>query len=521
MTSIPATSQVSQARRLTTLFSLLAAFSSSFWLFSYVTADPDLWGHLKFGLDSWAAGRLADTDPYSFTALGNTWINHEWLAEISFALAYLALGSPGLILGKLLLGFVLVALMWMACRTRAGEPLAFALVMMPAAATVAPGFMVRPQLFSFVFFALFVLLLHEKLTQGKDRLFLLPLLTVLWINLHGGVLMGLALVFVAACWQTFSRIVFRGKDTGLGSLWLWFSASCLATLANPYGVRLLVFLYETVTLSRDITEWEPVPLWENSFLDLKLLIALFLILLVLRRKSVRGWEVMGIAMTLVAALKHQRHMPFFAIAAAPFLVAGLSALGARIREKSPKFALTAVSWHALTVALAILFGYQVAMGAAVYRSSRMQVIVDPRVYPVRAVRFMNENKIHGNLVVPFDWGEYALWHLYPRSLVSMDGRFDTSYPAGVIEDHFQAQAGPGAWMDLLAKYPGATVSMAPRLPGWKELILSRAPVSGWVLVYEDHNSLILLRDCEGNAGALARHGSRGFQPPGKVSWFFP
>jgi hypothetical protein len=65
--------------------------------FSYVTADPDLWGHIKFGQAHWESGQLARTDNYSFTASGREWVNHEWLTELAFALIFDRFADTGLL----------------------------------------------------------------------------------------------------------------------------------------------------------------------------------------------------------------------------------------------------------------------------------------------------------------------------------------------------------------------------------------------------------------------------------------
>ena len=70
----------------------------AFTQFSYLTADPDLWGHIRFGQDIWEQGRVHDTDPFSYTAKGQRWINHEWLMEVAFYLIYITLDSTGLLL---------------------------------------------------------------------------------------------------------------------------------------------------------------------------------------------------------------------------------------------------------------------------------------------------------------------------------------------------------------------------------------------------------------------------------------
>ena len=72
--------------------------------------DPDVWGHLRFGLDWWRTGTLPSVDPYSFTQ-GRPWVNHEWLSEAAMAGAYRIGGTIGLVaLKAAILGGVLALL---------------------------------------------------------------------------------------------------------------------------------------------------------------------------------------------------------------------------------------------------------------------------------------------------------------------------------------------------------------------------------------------------------------------------
>ena len=91
--------------------------SSAVYFFSFITADPDLWGHIKFGEDLWLNGKLVRFDPYSFTAYGQPWINHEWLTELIFYCIYFYLGDSGLLFGKLAIGIGVVAILYGTCRS--------------------------------------------------------------------------------------------------------------------------------------------------------------------------------------------------------------------------------------------------------------------------------------------------------------------------------------------------------------------------------------------------------------------
>ena len=87
---------------------LLTSFAL-FW-FSYTVADPDLWGHIRFGQDILRTGSIIQSDVYSYRSAGQRWINHEWLSEVMFAGIYNFAGPCGLIVAKVLLSLVVIGL---------------------------------------------------------------------------------------------------------------------------------------------------------------------------------------------------------------------------------------------------------------------------------------------------------------------------------------------------------------------------------------------------------------------------
>ena len=115
------------ASRIYTLLFKILIFAYAFNQFSLITADPDLWGHLKFGEAAWVQKALPSTDPYSYTAQGLPWINHEWLAEIIYYLIYTALGSTGLLIFKLTLGLFILQLLASLYFSKENNPFIFLL----------------------------------------------------------------------------------------------------------------------------------------------------------------------------------------------------------------------------------------------------------------------------------------------------------------------------------------------------------------------------------------------------------
>ena len=173
----------------------LASFSL-FW-FSYTVADPDLWGHVRFGLDILASGSVAQQDVYSYRTGSQPWINHEWLSEVIFATVYDAGGPAGLIAFKLVVSASIVGLCYRHLRRCGLAPFRSALLLILISVPFRMGMgTVRPQLFTYLGTLVLLLLLQTATTERSRRLWALPLLFALWVNLHGGVLAGAGILGV-------------------------------------------------------------------------------------------------------------------------------------------------------------------------------------------------------------------------------------------------------------------------------------------------------------------------------------
>ncbi len=468
------------------------AVCAGIFYFAYVTADPDLWGHIRFGEDTWLAGTLHNTDPYSFTASGMPWINHEWLTELFFYGVYRAAGDGGLLVAKLIIGLAVIGFIGATCRFRLQHPVVFTAVILPGVIAMAPGFMIRPQLFSYLLFSIYLFCIHLYFHRKHTRLlYCLPVLMMVWVNLHGGFLIGLVLLGIIVGWQTITALINREKDTGLKKLWIVLTGVALATLVNPYGYRLHLFLYHSLKSDRPIGEWDPVSLLDGSFLSFKILAIVFIAKILMARRQSRGWETVTGLFMLYVAIRHQRHIPFFAIAVSPYLIYLGSCLVSAATQRvsgpphgTPFKTIIAVAFYLVAACFAVA-------GFDRYMSAQWRIIVNPDSYPSGAVRFMRQNNFTGNLILPFEWGEYAIWKLYPACRVSIDGRFRTVYPETVIQAHFTMFQNENQLAALVDNYP-ADILLARQLP-WMNAFI-RASTPQWLYVYSDRVAIIFIRN---------------------------
>jgi len=496
----------------------ILVYSSAFYFFSFVTADTDLWGHIKFGKDLWDAMAFQRVDIYSYTAFGSEWINHEWLSELIMSLVYRIFGSPGLLIGKLLVGFSIVYLLSRISFHRACHPLVYGMVFVLSVFVMSPGFMIRPQILTYLFVTYFLYVFHMYLERRRNLLWSLPIIMVVWVNCHGGFLVGLGMFPIVVTCEII-RCRLRKEDSGyLRNLLIWFVLTEASVFINPYGYRLLTFLYETLNMPRGISEWNPVTLFDFSYFRFKLLALLFIGSLFIRNTKRRYWEAGIIVIALIYAFMHQRHAPVFAIVAAPFLTENISFW---VQRTGVLRGIKSFSSYALLNAfLLILVSYQVAFAGYKYFKAEWNIIVDPTEYPVYAARFLEENGIKGNILLPFEWGEYAIWKLYPDCKVSIDGRFRTVYPEEILRDHFEAAGNESRLRDLLEKYP-ADIILGRQNSLYQRLITIQ---NRWIYVYSDPTSIVFVRDGGSQRDILDKFRRKKLIYPGtetKRLFYFP
>ena len=166
-------------------------------LFAFATrtaSDPDLWWHLRTGQLIVETGAVPKADPFSYSQLGQTWISHEWLADLAIFGIYRVLHTTGLIVLFAAIAALGFLFLYLRCD---GKPRVAAACVVLGAFACSPVLGARPQMFSFLL-ASFLLWLIDRSSDYPKRLLWIPLIFLVWVNLHAGFALGLAILLVFA-----------------------------------------------------------------------------------------------------------------------------------------------------------------------------------------------------------------------------------------------------------------------------------------------------------------------------------
>jgi hypothetical protein len=479
---------------------------------THTRADPDLFGHVRFGRDIVSAASVRLVDPYSF-ASDRPWINHEWLAETIMYAAYAAAGSYGLVGLKLLLMIALLAPAVRALRRSALSDAAHdALLALLVVGTFPQANHVRPQLFSLVLFAWMLDILRRSDRQRTAALWCVPLFA-LWVNLHGGWIAGGAVLaaWTAAACAAAPRDAMRRRAIGIGA------ASLAATLCNPYGWKMWAFLYDTVGFGRaDIIDWQPIFTAGLAYGLLWMLTALAAAAglwhtfanrptdeTTHERDDVDLRAAVVVLLLGFASLRVGRILAFFTIAVVSLLGPSIAAFvqslsSTRTRPERPVRRLAAGAVFAAALA--------VTLGAVSVSARNLSCIrMEPDLFPEAGVTaVVAQQRIQGRMLTWFDWGEYAIWYFAPSISVSMDGRRETVYSDQAIQRQLQFYAAPDERQRILAALQPAYIWMPSRLA-----VTARLIGDGWRPLFVGPQSTLLEKpELQRAAPAAPAAGSR-------------
>jgi hypothetical protein len=457
-------------------------------------ADGDLSAHIRMGQTILSTGHIPVHSLASYTAAADPMAGHAWLSEIIFALLFRWGGLPllcvvtGIIVG-LTHGMIALFL-----RKRGVDPRWAFLATMLSLALASTHWLTRPHMFSIVGAALTLFLLESE--RPKRELLFIPLF-VIWTNLHGGWMYGLAMIAMyivgdlaqgAFDPETRSSCIASAKRNSMA-----FAIASLCTLVNPFGIRLDREVFGAVTstsLAKNIAEYQPPNFQDSGQWPFLLAILGTLALFSLQNRRIRLRWLGLIVMSLFFALRSFRNIALFGVTAWPLIALqarkGLPRLKLPFRI-FPEFARldpnSRVGILAAPVAVLML-----AVGLNHGKIGGVSVIADtfnPKKFPTEAVARARQAGLEGRVFDNWAWGGYIMY-AWPEARLHVDPlKFnDVTIKSYTIIEEMR----PG-WQQEMDRWQIQTVLIASNSPMSAGLMLEPA----WKQWYRDSTAVIFRR----------------------------
>jgi hypothetical protein len=474
----------------------------------------DFWWHMATGRAIVAKAGIPTLDSFSYTQAGAPFYNQGWLAELLLYGLYQLGGVPLILIVQSVVIALAYGLLLRLCVIRTGRiRLSVALLLLTTLPLSFNNWIVRPQSYTFLLFVGFLTILTEYRMGRKNRLWLLPPLMALWVNMHGAFILGLALIGITFVGELFkglsrpknhpegTRQRTEGQETAdvagnsqfsiLNSqLILWGALTALAVLLNPRGPGVLSYvgnLLGSNAVTTLVEEWAPPTIRDAGGLIFFLFLIVCVVILIYARRRPDLTDMLLFGAFLWLALGATRNVVWFGFVATPLL-----AVQAATLLPAPSTARRPSGSPALNASLIGVLGLLLVIGLPWVKPGLLPAPVGALLTeetPVQAVAAMRREPARPrHLFHTEGYGSYLIWAA-PEQPVFIDTRIEL-YPYQQWVDYINlGQANNVA--ELLHKYDidGLLLSKQRQEP----LIEAVRADPAWTLRYEDDQTVYLIK----------------------------
>ncbi|MBT8165329.1 MAG: hypothetical protein HKO63_08640 [Acidimicrobiia bacterium] len=419
-----------------------------------ISDNSFLW-HVRAGTVQLDAGQVLRTDPFSFTAQGESWRTQSWIADLLYGTLERWTGDLSWVWPLVALTMTMTLVMvGLAVYREAGNPLAVAIVLFFTAWLVLRTLVPRPVVFSHLLLAALVVVLAQRRLR-----WVIPLLLWVWAGLHGSFVIGLGL------------IVLEALRSGRRELWGLLGLSAVSVSLTAHGLALWGVLGEFAA-SRGaldlIQEWAPPDLTDLSAAPYALFIGALLFAAARSRISPR--DLIVVLPFLLFGLTSYRALIPATLVLAPWVARAIEIPTAPRRIES---GLLNGAIAALVVVTAVWLGWE-----------RAGSYPDDELFPVSAIAALDPGPLfHGDAV-----GGYLIYEAWPDRLVYTDDRAEL-YGEERFEEFVDARAGRPVWREVFDRHGIDQALLSADSTGLQEVLSA----SGWYERYRDPEFVVLSR----------------------------
>jgi hypothetical protein len=481
--------------------------------------DVDTGWHIRIGRYILETGTVPDTGIYSYTASKMPWMAHEWLTELIFALIHNITGLNGIVvLAAVVIAFTHATFFGFLLSRGINTVLALILTI-TAMAVTSVHWLARPHILSLPILLFWYMALEAYRLRGKRYIYLLPLVTVVWVNLHGGFMAGLLLI--AVYWLGSMAEFFFSKDEKARgdqkkNIIMYGKVGLLAVaaaLVNPQGYKALVFPFrlmgQELNLGR-ISEWLSPNF--HAFLPYEYLLLALIVALGFSLLRLGFIEAGLVVLWTHLSLHSVRYGPIFAIIVIPILAIRLEALMKEGREDGNRLlsgihslserlqqTSNSLKGHVLLIVVILSVMAITLSGGRVLGKTLLNYEFDKKIMPVEAVEFVKKNGIQGRLFNEYHFGGYLIYKGFPKDGVFVDGRADM-YDE-FMKNYYDVVDLKPSWKEILDRFDIEWMMITANSP----LSVLLLETENWGLVYADKVANVFVRKGPLNAGLTDKY----------------
>ena len=467
--------------------------------------------HIRTGEQILATRSVPHIDTFSSTMTGKSWFAWEWLFDVVVGELHATMGLNGVVWFTALVIASVFAWTFRLLIARGVDVLTVLVLTMLALYASMIHFLARPHVVSWLLALAWFWILDstERAELPANRVWILPLLMLIWVNVHGGFLLGfvlLALFWVGAVWEWFAtkenrieeslaRIAAAKRTRKLLCVGL---VSAAASFVNPYGWKLHAHIYSYLSnsfLMDHVDEFKSPNFHGVAQKCFAVLLLIAVAAVAARGRRLKMSEVLTVLFAVYAGLYATRNIPVSSILLVMIVAPLLRARNSR--EVSPDGAffhrMTRIEarsrGHLWCVAFAVLTLCVCANGGRIGAKQLMHASFEPSRMPVEAVTFLEQHSMNGPVFAPDSWGGYLIYRLYPREKVVLDDRHDL-YGEPFLKSYVTTLHGESGWRQFLDQHEIGCIIL-PKDAALTSLLLE---TGDWKPIYTDPFAIVFARD---------------------------
>ena len=434
----------------------------------------DLTYHLRAGADILDTRAIPSVDSWTFTAAGLPWTDQQWGAQVILAAADRAGGWTGLVVLRAVVVAVIFGCMFAIGRRRGLGVRLAAWLTLAAFLVSAPALALRPQLLAMALFALTLLLVTERRVHSR-WLWGVPILVLIWANIHGSFFLGPLCLGLAWLEDLNDRHPHARRTLVVG-------LTCLvAACVTPFGPAVWAYavgLTSNPSVTSRITEWQPTSIRDVAGV-LFFGSAGALAVLITRRGLRVPWPALAwLGVFLFIGAYAARGVAWWSLAAVPVVASLLPRAAAAEPGERETLGLRRLN--------AVLAGLMVVAAVALLPAWRSPdpglgtpagVVIDAPPGVTAAVRAVA--RPGDRLLNPQSWGSWFEFAV-PTLPVAVDSRIEL-LPANIWDDYATVTSGGEGWQEILARWRVTLAALTPD----DTAMANRLSVLGWTRIFSD------------------------------------